>query len=92
MVGMKPSWRERAVPLNTGMVDLPTFATILKEIHFSGPVEIQAEYPNGGANNASDKITLPRAVVLGNMKRDLLALRQEWAAAGLLYGPLDNVS
>ncbi len=92
MVGMKPSWRELAVPLNTGMVDLPTFATILKEIHFSGPVEIQAEYPNGGANNASDKITLPRAVVLGNMKRDLLALRQEWAAAGLLYGPLDNVS
>ncbi|HVB40262.1 MAG TPA: TIM barrel protein, partial [Terriglobales bacterium] len=31
MVGMKPSWRERAVPLNTGMVDLPTLATILKE-------------------------------------------------------------
>ena len=92
MVGMKPSWRERAVPLNTGMVDLPTLATILKEIHFSGPVEIQAEYPNGGANNASDKITLPRALVLGNMKRDLLALRQEWAASGLLHGPLDDVS
>lgn len=87
--GMKPGWRERAVPLNTGMVDLAAFAAMLKEIHFSGPVEIQAEYPNGGANNASDKITLPRALVLGNMKRDLLALRQAWAEDGLLHGALD---
>lgn len=86
---MKPGWRERAVPLNTGMVDLPTFAAILKEINFNGPLEIQSEYPNGGANNASDKLTLPRALVLGNMKRDLLALRQQWAASGLLHGDLD---
>ena len=77
------------MPLNTGMVDLPTFATVLKEIHFNGPVEIQSEYPNGGAENAQDKLTLPRAIVLGNMKRDLVALRMGFAASGLLSGPTD---
>jgi sugar phosphate isomerase/epimerase len=79
-----PPWRVRQVPLGTGMDDLPLFASILKEINFSGPVEIQAEYPNGGANNAADKITLPRPQVLGAMKRDLLALRAAFGPSGLL--------
>jgi sugar phosphate isomerase/epimerase len=79
-----PAWRVRQVPLGTGMDDLPQFANILKEIGFSGPIEVQAEYPNGGANNAADKITLPRAQVLGAMKRDLLALRAAFEPSGLL--------
>lgn len=74
----------RQVPLGEGMDDLPLFASILKEINFSGPMEIQAEYPNGGANNAADKITLPRAQVLGAMKRDLLALKAAFGPSGLL--------
>ena len=77
-------WRVRQVPLGEGMVNLPLFAEILKEINFSGPVEIQSEYPNGGAENAQDKLTLPRAMVLGAMKRDLLALRAVFEPAGLL--------
>ena len=56
----------------------------MKEIELSGPVEIQSEYPNGGAENAQDKITLPRAMVLGAMKRDLLTLKAGFAASGLL--------
>jgi sugar phosphate isomerase/epimerase len=79
-----PGWRVRQVPLGTGMDDLTQFATILKEINFSGPIEVQAEYPNGGANNAQDKITLPRDQVLGAMKRDLLALRMAFHPSGLL--------
>jgi sugar phosphate isomerase/epimerase len=79
-----PPWRVRQVPLGEGMDNLPLFASILKEINFSGPMEIQAEYPNGGANNAADKITLPRAQVLGAMKRDLLALKAAFAPSGLL--------
>jgi hypothetical protein len=66
------------------MDDLPQLAAILKEIGFWGPIEVQAEYPNGGANNAQDKITLPRAQVLGAMKRDLLALREAFGPSGLL--------
>ena len=66
------------------MDDLPLFASILREINFSGPMEIQAEYPNGGANNAADEITLPRAQVLGAMKRDLLSLKAAFGPSGLL--------
>ena len=76
-------WRVRYVPLGEGNVQLPQFAAILKEIKFSGPVEIQAEYPNGGAENAQDKITLPREQVLGAMKKDLQVLRRAFGAAGL---------
>jgi hypothetical protein len=66
------------------MVDLPQFAQVLKDIAFSGPIEIQSEYPNGGADNAADKLTLPRAIVLGAMKRDLLTLRAVFGPAGLI--------
>jgi sugar phosphate isomerase/epimerase len=77
-------WRSRQVPLGTGVVDLPQLAAVLKDIRFSGPIEIQAEYPMGGAENAQDKITWPRIQVLGAMKRDLLTLRRGFAASGLL--------
>lgn len=78
------AWRVRYVPLGEGNVQLPQFAAILKEIKFSGPVEIQAEYPNGGAENAQDKITLPREQVLGAMKKDLQVLRRAFGTAGLI--------
>ena len=58
------------------MVNLPQIAAALKDIYFAGPIEVQAEYPNGGANNAQDYLTLPRAQVLGAMKRDLVTLRR----------------
>jgi len=73
-------WRTRSVPLGMGMVNLPQLATALKDLHFSGPIEIQAEYPNGGADSAQDYITLPREQVLGAMKRDLLTLRRGFSA------------
>jgi sugar phosphate isomerase/epimerase len=76
-------WRTRSVPLGMGMVNLPQIATALKDIHFAGPIEIQAEYPNGGADSAQDYITLPREQVLGAMKRDLLTLRRGFAAYAL---------
>jgi sugar phosphate isomerase/epimerase len=82
--GGMPGWRVRQVPLGAGMDDLPQVAAILKEIGFSGPIEIQSEYPNGGAESAQDKITLPREQVLGAMKRDLLALKMAFGPSGLL--------
>ena len=78
------TWRVRYVPLGEGNVQLPQFAAILKDINFSGPIEIQAEYPNGGAENAQDKITLPREQVLGAMKKDLQVLRRAFGSAGLI--------
>ena len=77
-------WRTRTVPLGTGLVDLPRLASALKDLNFSGPVEVQAEYPLGGAESARDAITIPRAEVLGAMARDLQTLRRGFAASGLL--------
>ncbi len=82
--GMPNPWKVKYMPLGEGNINLPMFASILKEINFSGPIEVQAEYPNGGAENAMDKITLPKAIVLGNMKRDRLTLKAGFAASGLL--------
>jgi sugar phosphate isomerase/epimerase len=82
--GAANPWRARSVPLGEGLANLPEVASILKEINFSGPIEIQSEYPNGGADNAQDKITLPREQVLGAMKRDLIVLRAAFGPSGLL--------
>lgn len=82
--GQTNPWRVEQVPLGSGLVDLPQVAQIMKEINFQGPVEIQAEYPNGGAGNGLDKITLPREQVLGAMKHDLLVLRAVLGPAGLI--------
>ncbi len=76
-------WRVRYVPLGEGNVQLPQFVRVLKEINFSGPIEIQAEYPNGGAENAADHITLPREQVLAAMKKDQEVLRRALVGAGL---------
>ncbi len=80
--GTANPWRIRQVPLGEGIDNLPLLGSILMQMNFDGPIEIQAEYPNGGANNAADKITLPRAQVLGAMKRDLLVLRAAFAQSG----------
>jgi len=82
--GQPNPWRVKYVPLGEGNINLPRIAAILKDISFSGPVEIQAEYPNGGSENAQDKITLPRAIVLGNLKHDRLTLKAAFTASGLL--------
>jgi sugar phosphate isomerase/epimerase len=82
--GATNPWRLVQVPLGMGLVDLPLVAQVMKEISFQGPVEIQAEYPNGGAGGGQDKITLPRAQVLGAMKHDLLTLRAVLGPAGLI--------
>ena len=80
--GTANPWRIRQVPLGEGIDNLPLLGSILMEMGFNGPVEVQAEYPNGGANNASDTITLPRAQVLGAMKRDLLVLGAAFSQSG----------
>ncbi len=80
--GAANPWRIRQVPLGEGIDNLPLLGSILMQTGFDGPIEIQAEYPNGGANNAADTITLPRAQVLGAMKRDLLVLRTAFSQAG----------
>jgi sugar phosphate isomerase/epimerase len=80
--GRANPWIAPSVPLGTGLVDLPRFASTLKEINFDGPLIVQADYPNGGAENGGQSLSLPPARVLGAIKRDLLTLKAGLAAGG----------
>ncbi len=75
-------WTSPYVPMGTGLVDLFRYATVLRDLDFDGPMELEAEYPNGGAENGSDKLTLPRAQVIGNLKRDVLTIRAAFQQSG----------
>ena len=77
-------WYFTNVPLGTGMLDLPKLASLIKQTGFVGPIEIQSKYPNGGAEAGAQKITDDRIIVLARMKRDLLAFRVAFSAAGLV--------
>ena len=75
-------WTSPYVPMGMGLVDLFRYAGVLRDINFNGPMELEAEYPNGGAESGADKITLPRAQVLGNLKRDILTIRAAFGQSG----------
>jgi hypothetical protein len=68
--------------MGTGLVDIFRYAVVMRDIGFDGPMELQAEYPNGGAENGSDKLTLPRVLVMGNLKRDVLTIRAAFQQSG----------
>jgi sugar phosphate isomerase/epimerase len=68
-------WSVDYRPLGKGLVDMPEFIKILREIKFNGPIDMQPEYENGGAQDAADKLTWPRKRVLDNMANDLKAWR-----------------
>ncbi len=75
-------WTSPYVPMGMGLVDIFRYATVLRDIGFDGPMELEAEYPNGGAQSAADKLTLPREQVIGNMKRDVLTIRAAFQQSG----------
>ena len=81
-------WSSPYVPMGTGLVDVFRYANVLRDIGFDGPMELQAEYPLGGADAGSDKITLPPAQVIGSLKRDVLTIRAafEQSGTGLVIG------
>jgi len=73
------------VPMGEGMVDIFRYAAVLRDIGFSGPMELEAEYPLGGVERGADRITLPREQVIGALKRDVLTIRAAFqqSATGL---------
>ena len=75
-------WNSPYVPMGTGLVDVFRYAAVMRDIGFNGPMELEAEYPMGGAENGLDKIMLPRAQVLGTMKRDVLTIRAAFEQSG----------
>ena len=74
-------WRTEWCPLGEGLVRLDEFASILKEINFSGPIENQPEYPDGVGGQT--EIRIPRERVVAALKKDQQVLRKALAGAGL---------
>jgi hypothetical protein len=79
-------WTAPNVAMGTGVVHIPQVATVLAQIGFDGPTELQSEYPGiGGAESGADTITMPRQYVIGMLKRDVITIRKSFdmANAGL---------
>ncbi|MDO9478747.1 MAG: TIM barrel protein [Pseudohongiella sp.] len=77
-------WGYEDVALGTGWVDFFRYGEILREIGYTGLMDLQAEYDNslGGANHGNTELTLPRDVVLGAIKRDVLTVRTALQESG----------
>lgn len=70
------SWNSPSVAMGEGLVDIFRYAAVLRDINFNGPMELEAEYAGlGGAESGTGKLTLPREMVLGALKRDVLTIR-----------------
>ena len=69
------------VPLGDGMVDFPTYFSLLKGYNVNVPVSLHFEYPLGGAEHGETKISVDKKVVFDAMRRDLQWLRNTWESA-----------
>jgi L-ribulose-5-phosphate 3-epimerase len=75
--------RSEAVSLGEGMVDFSGFFRLLKEYKLEVPLSLHYEYPLGGAENGSSKLTIERNEVISAMKKDLSTLKVLLQSAGL---------
>ena len=75
-------WSAPSVAMGTGVVHIPRVATLLAEIGFAGPSELQSEYAGiAGAEAGADRITMPRQFVIGMLKRDVITIRKSFEMA-----------
>lgn len=75
-------WSSEETAIGTGVVDLFRYGEVLRETGFDGIMDLQAEYPLGGAERGLAELTLPRRLVLGALKRDVLTVRTALAQSG----------
>ena len=68
-------WSSETVPLGEGAVDFKRYFGLVKQLNINCPISVHYEYPLGGAEHGSDKITMKREEVLAIMKKDLETLR-----------------
>jgi len=75
-------WSSEETAIGTGVVDFFRYGEVLAETGFNGIMDAQAEYPLGGAERGRAELTLPRRLVLGALKRDVLTVRTTLAQSG----------
>jgi sugar phosphate isomerase/epimerase len=83
--GQQGRFRNRQVPVGTGIINLPLIAQTLKDISFYGPMECQPEWPElGGADQGRDRITIPREKEIELLRRDRLTVEAAFSGTNLL--------
>lgn len=76
-------WKQKQVPLCTGMVDFPAFFAKVKQNNIQVPISLHLEYPLGGAEDGNKTLTVPKEQVLDAHRRDIGVLRTMLKDAGL---------
>jgi len=77
-------WTIKDVPLGQGMVDFKKYFAQLKKMGFTKPISLHYEYPLGGANNGTSKLTMPKDDVIKAMQGDLVTLKGMLTESGLI--------
>lgn len=84
-LGIRNAWVPRWCATGQGMVNFPGFFAIVKENHFSGPVQLHFEYPGlGGAENGEKTLRIPKQELIAAMHRDLTYVRGVMREQGLI--------
>ena len=75
-------WSAPNVAMGTGVVHIPRVVTVLADVGFTGPSNLESEYPAiGGAETGAATITTLRQFVIGMLKRDVLTIRKSFEMA-----------
>jgi len=75
-------WRATDTAIGTGTVNLYRYGEVLAAMDFNGLMDFQVEYPLGGVERGFAELTLPRRMVLGALKRDVLTVRYALEQSG----------
>lgn len=68
-------WQPENVPLGDGMVDFKRYFQIINEQAIKGDFTLHLEYPIGGAEHGTSKLTCSPETVIAAMKKDLNTIR-----------------
>ena len=74
-------WMVEDVPIGQGMIDFASYFKMLKQAGISVPVSMHVEYPLGGAEGGSRKITIDKKDVFKALKKDLNKIHELWQEA-----------
>ncbi|HKG06379.1 MAG TPA: sugar phosphate isomerase/epimerase family protein [Pedobacter sp.] len=77
-------WSPSNVPLGQGMIDYPKYFGLLKKYQFQKPISQHFEYPLGGAESGSNKLSISKGEVIRHMQEDLVTLKTLLKGAQLI--------
>lgn len=68
-------WTTQNVALGQGMIDFKKYFRLLKQYGFKKPISQHFEYPMGGAESGTTRLSIPKEEVISRMQKDLQTLK-----------------